>query len=370
MSHLHWDNIGFSGCDASVDYLEYNLIAANGTPLISVLKSCCFQTVGGVLTTTGPFPCTMYRETARPYWSAGDIIFPATAGGAAPGSNIVLNGDFDEALGGINQGFASVQQVTYTGASNHEAARPWTTLISGGAIAPSPSGPDIAASRYWYGASTACSYRPFPYGAKTIAKPLINDVDDFLKLGTDAGQLCNLPVLAETGFTGAWQVIQGLTPGVTYELKVKFSKIPDTSDWGFGWGNDDLDSGLTVSGETYYNLGGNTAAMYTGANSSGTTVIGTGYYGTDFHPFYPILPDTLNEQTTSFVAQGGNEVLTFRYESYETTGVSGSNILGDYLEIEYIRIAVQPPAPFNSSALYGLIDIYDTMQMLLRLMER
>ena len=221
---LDWSNVGQSGCDASVDYLEYNLITAGGTPLISALKSCCFQTGGSGLTTQGPFPCTMYRETARPYSSSGDIIFPATAGGAAPGSNMVLNGDFDLNL--------DINGVTYTGfvhnaqwaaASNATAKKPWTDSIIAGHIATAPSATSISRNAYWYGASSYCSAYPTPYGSLTIAEPDIDYLNGDVTLGTNGGQFVGAScALAESGVTGMYQVIQGVTPGVTYELNVKF----------------------------------------------------------------------------------------------------------------------------------------------------
>jgi len=349
---LDTSNVGESGCSSTQDYVDYNFSAGGGTPVNTNLKPCSYNVTGSGLNTQGN--CYFFRDTEEPYLASSQLVFPSTVGGGAA-ADLVLNGDFGLNVNNPVAGFAN--NVWESGAGGN-GANPWTNAMDSGNIETTPSALNISENRYWWGASTYCDSLPYP-GILTIEKPEINDSAAFLKLQNNQnsyyGAAC---ALSEYGYTGVYQVIQGLTAGEVYDLEVKFKNIPSgANDWGFGLGNPDLDGGRVCNGDVYVNLGGDTAPMYQGANSAGTPTTGTGYYATSVHPYYPINPTQTTPMTTEFTSVGGNEVLTIRYKSYDVTGIS--SVLGAPIEIDYIKITPKPTGPYNASTVYGVATAYD-----------
>ena len=356
-SALNTSGVGETGCSGTQNYVEYNIDNTGGVPITGNLKPCSYNPASGLgLNTQGI--CLNFRNTDKPTVSGGSLTFPCTDGGHAA-TNLVQNGDFSDSLSG-NTGFIS-NHVYVPGAQSH-TDKPWGTARVAGAISSIiPPGTDK-----WYAASTDCVSFPtalYPgqrgYTNSTTGqnnKPFINDSGAFCKLFVPANAEASCAA-AEHGTTGIYQVIQGLVAGQEYDLKVKFKSIPSTSDWGFGWGADDLDGGTVYGGQLYTNLGGDTSPIYQGTNAGGVPVNTRTFYGTNIHPMYPILPTTTAEQSTTFIAQGGNEVLSLRYKSYDNTGAF--SVLGDDLEIDYIRITLKPQAPLNASTVYGLVTAFD-----------
>jgi hypothetical protein len=353
---LNTSNVGKSGCDSSQNFIEYNFSQTGGTPIDTNLKPCSFNTSGSGLTTVGN--CINFRETQLPNVVSSELVFPSTVGGGVMGTSLVNNGDFEDSVGN-NQGDGFIDWTFEFANNNYDAIRPWHNAMTNGSIDLAPSATNIANDEYWYAASSQCYSYPLPYGAMPVRRPEINPSGAFLKLFTNSGYVSgSLCALATVGYCGVWQVIQGLVPGQTYDIGVKFKSIPaGGTDWGFGWGSDALDGGQVYGGDTYINLGGDSAPLYDGVDPSGNATSSRAYYGTESTDYYNILPKTTAGQTTTFTSQGGNEVLMLRWKAFDSSG--GSSVLGDVLELDYITITPQPTAPFNASSVYSLVTAYD-----------
>ena len=318
---LYVGNIGLAGCSLQWTWLTYNIQGGNGIPTDTHWKGAAYDSTAAP---SAGLCVWFYRNTPLPTISGGKLNFTGTT---INQTEYVQNGDFGVTNGGTYPGFIYM----YISAN----VFPLDFAISLGHIgAP-------GANEAWYGSTSFCGDIGFgTLNPVTVLPPAINQSGAFCRLENAINSTC-----ANTGYRGhtaIYQVIQGLTPGIEYTLKIK---LKDEDSTGNGWvkvGTWWLVGGQSVGGNTYTNIGGDTSPIY-----------GTGGLGQPNDVFEPY---NTNIQTANFVAQGGNEVLSYEYISEAPNTPYWAS---ERIEIDYISIKEAVDAPYNVSSVYTLCDVYD-----------
>jgi len=351
-SALSSSNIGQAGCTTSFtqsySYIGLNLDGAGGTPTNTNWSPCSFKEAAGGGNPSS-FCGIFYRETPIPYRNGiQQCVFPGTQP-TYPIFNYVARGNFEATYGGSNPGFIndSVNIVT-VGAGTKDVVG--QSIIEGNISTSTIQVPP----NYWWGAKSQC----YPTGQSTngpaqITSPFI-DESPFPMPPTSSLGVCTLYAGA-TNFcwysgtnasSGIYQRISALTAGVTYNLTIKLAQNDTLGGGELKIGSHKLDNGTSVNGDTYINLGGDNALIY-GSNGAGE------YEGTGTTSFSC---QTTAEQSFTFVAQGGNEVLCIEYLSKTPYAATyGGDII-----IDYVNISETFLAPYNIGTIYALADANNT----------
>ena len=330
-SPLYSLNVGLSGCSNVETYMEHNWNEVNGEPTTTDLKPAAFDNTASGLQTTGG--CISFRPTPLPTISGGQLNFTGTTGPTSY-PELVGNHDFNNTNGGTYPGF-----IEYTSISS---AVPFYYAVSNqGHISPTIAGPE-----QWYAATQPCFGFFFSKGVAPVGPIEINQSGAFLKFNAADSDTCGQS--GDENVACVYQVIQGLTAGKTYELKIKMKQPATGSGWRFGLGDwVGLPGGLVSGGNTYINLGGDSADIY-GSGGPGSL---DGVGGTNT----PWDASLSSVQSSTFVSQGGNEVLVVNFNNNEANHLSP----GCPLEIDFISIKEQTVNPYNASGIYTLIDVFD-----------
>ena len=333
-SQVNQTNIGQAGCTSNQNYMTFNRGGANGTPSSTIWNPCSFA-MGTPYGSSGGFCGLFYRDTPVPLGTGGEITFYGTA--TIPNStNLVENGDFNSSNGG-NQGFA-------TSYHSYNVGDAVGLAMTQGNISQQQSG-----SAKWRRARTICIDIGLGInGTATPDAPNINQSAAVCQLfqgnascGTGNGSQAS---------SGIYQTIQGLTAGVTYRLEIDLDNADTLGNGSFKLGTHALDNGVSINGQVYNNLGGDNSPIYGTAGAGEWTPVTQPT--TSFH-FYP---QNTASQYVDFVSVGGNEVFSIEYTGF----VPGYIFQGSDISLNLIRITEVPPAPYNTSTIYGIADVKNT----------
>jgi len=350
-------NIGQAGCLSgfnSYSYLGLNLNAGSGTPNTTNWFPCSFKEGAGGGAPSS-FCGTFYRDTQIPYRNgSSQCVFPGTPpSSTAP--NFVRNGYFDGTVSGGNTGF--INNGSYndtTGAVQPGGVDTFDcvgTAIAAGNISDVP--PSSGDQNQWWSSHSQCynaGNSPSIYNPVTTPKPQMFPSQGGMRLER-ANTIISCSSGGFYGTSGIYQLITGLTAGVSYRLEIDVDN-PDLSGLGkLKIGSQALVGGLTVGGKTYTNLGGDASGIY---GNTGTAGVWQEPPGTNTGAAYYNCQDSIT-QVATFVSQGGNEVF-----SMECFLLSQSFSIGNRVDFNMVRIYEIPLAPYNISTIYALADAKDT----------
>tara|TARA_R110000744_G_scaffold357127_1_gene463953 strand:+ start:5 stop:4000 length:3996 start_codon:yes stop_codon:yes gene_type:complete len=353
-------NVGQAGCISSSNPLSYigiNLNSNSGTPDTSNWFPCSFKEGAGGGNASS-FCGIFYRETPIPYRNgSSQCVFPGTAP-TSTAPNFVRNGGFDGTVSGSNTGFiGNLSFGSVEGAPQPGGFNTFDTVgkaIQGGWISNVP--PAVGSQNQWYSARSICfnaGNSPSYYNPVTTPKPEMFPSQGGMRLHKSNTIASCSTGNGFYGTSGIYQVIQGLTAGVSYRLEIDIDN-PDTSTYGkLKIGSQALNGGLTVGGQTYTNLGGDNSAIYGNTGLAGEwqdppgTNTGTAFYNCQ----------DSTTQVNTFVSQGGNEVFSMEY-----SGLSDSFGAGNGVNVDFglVRIYEIPSAPYNISTIYTVADSKNT----------
>tara|TARA_R100000655_G_scaffold24380_1_gene49059 strand:- start:9357 stop:13298 length:3942 start_codon:yes stop_codon:yes gene_type:complete len=344
-SAFYGSNIGLAGCSFNSNPVSYNISGANGVPSSTTLKPFAYDS------TQPPgagFCSIFYRDTPMPTTSANQANFPGTAG---PSTQEFV-GDYD----------FSEDHSTYNGWANppmvlNSYLNPAGTMISSFGLTgtPNPNNP----GRSWYGWYTICSgsgsfafLRPTSNVPPEMNYPGNNPSFHNLRLGGGTTSTCSNGS-GGTSKCGIYQLIQGLTPGQEYTLKIRLAQA-DTAGHSYlslGWSGG---AGISYGGQTYNVLGGASANIYGTAPGALNGGNNTNSPLTNGH----FKPNITTEQSATFIAQGGNEILWIEY--YNKNGTTSPSPTGP-ITFDYISIMETGAGSmnFNWSGFYAKVDLFD-----------
>ena len=334
-SNLYNSNIGEAGCGFS-NPAKYNISGTNGTPISNNLKPWSYESS---LPPGAGFCGLFYRDTALPFTAGGKLNFPGT-------------------LPPANLGVEYVQDFDFTGNHNISNGNGFmnTTMVSQSIYYPEGTtramgwwgaNPPISNDRAWYGFQTVCydagfgQFNPTSNGVAQFTN--IMNSYEYFKLSGGTTDTCGAG--GNYSYTGMWQNIQGLTAGVTYELKIKLAGADITGGSYIAMG---IPAG-TYAGTYYQPIGGASASMYAGSPGS--------VYGgqNTLYPTYSgnLRNDITTEQVFEFTSVGGNEVFNIDY-------ISDNDYATQAITIDYVSIKVKPSSQIgNWSGVYTKVDIGD-----------
>ena len=347
-------NIGQAGCTLSLGWVGLNMNSASGAPNYTNWLPASFKE-GANGGTPNSFCGIFYRETPIPYRNASSqCVFPGTI---APANidNFVRNGFFVDNLSGGNTGF--INNIAYlddVGAPQPGGFQSFDAVgnaIAAGNISDIP--PSSSAQNQWWSSRSVCfnaGNSPAYWNPVNTPNPQI-----FPSQGGCRLERASVDTCSAGGFYGTsaiYQLITGLVPGRGYQITIDLDN-PDTTGYGYlKFGSAALVGGLTVSGQTYVNIGEG-SAMYGNSGVGGSWQDqASNNIGTAFFDCQSAIP-----QVNTFIAQGGNEVLSIEYFGLSTMFGAAN---GDRIDIATVRIEELPEAPYNVGTIYALSDSKNT----------
>ena len=349
-------NIGQAGCTTSLSFMGLNLDSASGTPNTSNWFPCSFKEGAGG-GTTNSFCGIFYRDTPIPYRNASnECVFPGTAPSSLA-ANFVRNGAFDGTISGGNTGF--INNTSYLDTAGAVQPGGFTSYdgvgnaMAAGNISATP--PSSLAQNQWWSSNSSCFNAgniPSVWNPVTTPNPEMFPSQGGMRLHK-ANTISSCFSNGFYGTSGIYQLITGLTAGVTYRLEIDIDN-PDTTSYGrLKIGSQKLNGGLTVGGQTYTNLGGDNSNIYGNTGQAGVwqetpaTNTGAAHYNCQ-----STLP-----QVADFVSQGGNEVFSMEYFGLST---SFGAAFGVNVDFSLVRIYEVPSAPYNIGSIYTIADSKNT----------